>query len=392
MLKLILWILIFLVFYTYAGYGLILVVMNGIKKIFSRKKPDHAAFNELPEVTLLIAAYNERKIVECKMDNTRQLEYPAGKLKIVWITDGSDDDTPALLKKYPEVTVLHQPERQGKTAALNRAVSVISTPFVIFSDANTILLKDAVLKLIEPFSNEKVGCVAGEKRIIRNVTDVAAGAGEGTYWRYEAWLKILESEYSSALAAAGELYAIRTKLYIPVDPDIIIDDFIISLNIARQGFLIKYQPQAIAQESSSLNIREELKRKIRIASGGVQTVFRYPSLLNIFRYGFLSFEFISHKFFRWLLVPLAIPAILILTVLICFSTQWTGSLYIVLLLLQAVFYFFVILGLLLEGRPVRFQAFFLPSYLAIVNYAQYAGFFRFIRKKHNVVWEKARRA
>jgi len=391
MLKLIFWILIFLVFYTYLGYGILLLFLNTIKKFLKRHPADEKSLFEPPEVTLLVAAWNERSIVNQKMQNTRNLTYPKDRLKIVWITDGSSDGTPEVLGNYKEVKVLHQPERQGKTAALNRALKFIDTPFVVFSDANTILRPDSIMRLMEPFSDERVGCVAGEKRITRNYADVAAGAGEGTYWRYEAWLKIQESKYSSALAAAGELYAIRTSLFKPVNPDSIIDDFIISMDIARQGYLIKYQPLAIAEETSSLNIKEELKRKVRIASGAVQTVFRYPFLLNIFRHGFLSFEFISHKFLRWMIVPLAIPLILVLNVIICLSTNFTEHLYTTVLALQSIFYIFVVIGLLLEGKPVRLQFIFLPSYLAIVNYAQYAGFIRYLRKKHNVIWEKARR-
>ncbi len=346
----------------------------------------------LPEVTLLIAAYNEKDTVNAKVENTRKLNYPKEKLKIVWITDGSDDGTPDLLSQYPEIILLHNSERRGKTAALNRALKTIETPFVIFNDANTMLDTESVHHLIAPFSNERVGCVAGEKRIMKNVYEAAAGAGEGAYWQYESILKRLESNFSSALAAAGELYAIRTKLFKPVDPDIIIDDFVISLNIAKQGYLIKYQPKAFAMEHSSANISEELKRKVRIASGAIQTIFRFPSLFNIFLHGFLSIEFISHKVFRWLIVPIAIPLIVLFTILLCIQSQWQNPTYIIILLVQVVFYFFVSLGVLFERKATRWKLLYLPYYLVIINYAQYAGIIRFIRGKHNVVWEKAKRA
>lgn len=389
--KLIFWILIGLIAYTYFGYAILLLLLNGIKRLFFLKRKV-TADNPLPEVTLLIAAYNEKDIIETKVQNTREIHYPPGLLKVVWITDGSDDGTPEILVRYPGIKVLHQSERMGKTAALNRAMKLMETPYVIFSDANTLLDPDAVMKLITLFNIEKVGCVAGEKRIARNIFDVAAGAGEGAYWQYESLLKRLESNFYSALAAAGELYAIRTDLYQPVDPDIIIDDFVISLNIARQGYRIKYQPEAFAIENSSVNIREELKRKIRIASGAMQTMFRFPSLFNFFRYGFLSFEFISHKVLRWLIVPLSIPLILFLNILLCIHTQWQEISYFIVFLLQSLFYFFVVLGILFEGKATRWKVIFLPYYLIIVNYAQYAGMIKFFRRKHNVIWEKAKRA
>ena len=392
MLKLIFWILLILIAYTYFGYAVLLLLLNAFKRLQGKHRNACPLPLPLPEVTLLIAAYNEKDTVGVKVKNTREIKYPGDKLKVIWITDGSDDGTPELLSQYSEIKVFHTPERKGKTAALNRALKVIDTPFVIFSDANTMLDPDAINQLIAPFGDERVGCVAGEKRISKNIYEVAAGAGEGAYWQYESFLKRLESDFLTVLAAAGELYAIRTKLYQPVDPDIIIDDFVISLNIARQGYRIKYQPDAFAMENSSANIREELKRKIRIASGAMQTMFRYPSLFNLFKYGFLSFEFISHKVLRWLLVPIAIPLILVLSVALCIQTQWQEPVYIIILLMQALFYFFVLLGIIFERRATRWRIVFLPFYLVIINYAQYAGILKFLRGKHNVVWEKAKRA
>ena len=193
-LKLIFWILIGLIAYTYFGYAILLLLLNGIKRLFFLKRKV-TADNPLPEVTLLIAAYNEKDIIETKVQNTREIHYPPGLLKVVWITDGSDDGTPEILVRYPGIKVLHQSERMGKTAALNRAMKLMETPYVIFSDANTLLDPDAVMKLITLFNIEKVGCVAGEKRIARNIFDVAAGAGEGAYWQYESLLKRLESNF-----------------------------------------------------------------------------------------------------------------------------------------------------------------------------------------------------
>ena len=345
-----------------------------------------------PEVTLLIAAYNEIKNVPVKISNTAQLDYPPEKLKVIWITDGSDDGTPELLKQHPGHLVLHQQERAGKTAALNRAMKYVTTPFVVFCDANTLLDRMALRRLMVHFSDTRVGCVAGEKRISRNKANNAAGSGEGAYWQYESLIKQLESRLYSTLAAAGELYAIRSNLYTEADPDSIIDDFVISVKIAMSGFRIKYAPDAFTLESPSVNIHEELKRKIRIASGGFQTIIRFPGMLNILRYGLLSFEFISHKALRWLLVPVCIPAILILNGIICFQQYPDFSLYSVVLLLQGIFYAFVILGFAIEKQPLRFRIFFLPYYLIIMNYAQMAGIVRYISKKQTVVWEKSLRA
>jgi biofilm PGA synthesis N-glycosyltransferase PgaC len=391
MLKAIFWILLALIVYTYIGYALFLLILNGIKSLFYRIRPKSLLSNDLPTVTLLIACYNEREIIEGKMKNCYAIDYPSDKLKILWITDGSDDGSPEFLSHYNDVTVLHEPERKGKTAALNRAMKFVSTPFVVFSDANTMLDKSAVKILLSHFTDDSIGCVAGEKRIAGNISDTAAGAGEGAYWRYESYIKRLESGLHSALAAAGELYAMRTSLFVPVDPDSIIDDFVISSTITLSGYRILYAPEAYALESPSMNIREELKRKIRIASGGIQTIIKFPSLLNIFRHPLLSFEFISHKVLRWLIVPFAIPLLLLLNIYICLSDEPVLPLYIILLLAQLFFYFLAIIGLIAEVIESKARTIFLPYYIIIMNYAQVAGLIRYLKRKHTVVWEKAKR-
>jgi cellulose synthase/poly-beta-1,6-N-acetylglucosamine synthase-like glycosyltransferase len=392
MLKLIFWILASVILYTYVGYPLLLLMMTLIKHLLLPNQRTGKQTEYLPEVTLLIAAFNEKDFIEQKMRNSRAIDYPDKKLTIAWVTDGSDDGTPELLEKYPEIRVLHEPERKGKTAALNRAMEYIKTPFVVFNDANTMLDSQALKRMMIHFDDRKVGCVSGEKRIVKSPADTAAGSGEGAYWKYESFIKQLESKLYTALAAAGELYAIRSKLFVKAEPDSIIDDFVISIRIALAGYTIKYAPDAFALETPSLNINEELKRKIRIASGGFQTLFRYPGLLNIFRHGLLSFEFISHKVLRWLLVPLAIPSILMLNIWICLFSHWNEPSFMVLLLVQAAFYTLVLLGWFVERSPVKYRFIYLPYYIIIMNYAQIAGLVRYLRRKHNVVWEKARRA
>ncbi len=165
MIEIIFWILLIIVFYTYIGYGIVLFILVKIKELFIVKNQNIRVSEEFPDVTLLIAAYNEEAVITKKMKNSHELSYPEGRLKIVWITDGSNDGTNKLLNDYKDVKILFEPERKGKTAALNRAISFIETPFVVFSDANTMLNKDALLNLIKPFENDSIGCVAGEKRI-----------------------------------------------------------------------------------------------------------------------------------------------------------------------------------------------------------------------------------
>lgn len=380
------WAFLLLIVYTYIGYGVVLYGMVLIKRMIKgRPKPADPGFE--PEVTLLVAAYNEKDYVAQKVKNSLSLNYPAHKVHQIWVTDGSDDGTPDMLKQYPGLTVLHQPERRGKIAAMNRAVTHVKTPIAIFSDANTDLGVDSIRHIVALFSDSRVGCVSGEKRIATGDSEAAAAAGEGIYWKYESTLKKWDAELYSVVGAAGELFAVKTELYKPVEGDTLLDDFIISLRIAMQGYTIQYNPEAYAIEKASANVKEELKRKIRIAAGGIQSVVRLAPLLNIFKYGLLSFQYISHRVLRWTITPLALLLVLIFNALLYNHSP----LYNYLLYAQAAFYAAAMLGWYLETKKIKLKILFIPYYFFIMNYAVYRGFFRYIKGKQSVSWERAKR-
>lgn len=382
------WIVFGIIFYTYLGYGIVLFILLKIKRLFKRKQNIVLQENELPDVTLLIAAYNEEDYVKQKVENTRSLNYPPHKLHQMWVTDGSNDETPVLLAEYKDIIVLHKPERAGKIAAMNRAVKFVDTPIVVFSDANTLLGKDSIRRIAEMFADPKVGCVSGEKRIFNADTEAASAAGEGMYWKYESTLKRWDAELYSAVGAAGELFAIRTELFNEVEPDTLLDDFIISLRVAMRGYKIDYDPDAYAIETASANVKEELKRKIRIAAGGIQSVIRLYPLLNFFKYGILSFQYISHRVLRWTITPLALVALLILNAILIPLSDF----YFTIFVLQLIFYFSALLGWVLENKKLKVKILFIPYYFFIMNYAVFMGFGRFIKKSQSVNWERAKRA
>lgn len=390
--KILFWLFLFTIFYAYIGYGLLLFIIIKIKRLLLRpKKASENLFYE-PEVTLFCTAYNERNYVEMKMENSLSLDYPAHKLQHLWVTDGSDDGTPEFLANYPQVQVQHQAERAGKVAAMNRGMRFVNTPLVIFSDGNTLLGKESVRCIVKLFQDPKVGCVSGEKRVMQKEKDSAV-ATEGFYWKYESKLKKWDSELYSVVGAAGELFAIRTGLFRPVETDTILDDFIISLEIAKQGYTVKYDPEAYAMETASADIKNELKRKVRIAAGGIQSIVRLKELLNIFRYGILSFQYISHRVLRWTLAPLGLFIVLVLNLLLVFKNgfqPFTG-IYHWLLAGQALFYLAAIAGWFLENRKVKIKALFIPYYFLMMNLAVYLGFFRYIKGGQSVKWEKAKR-
>ncbi|TYA78493.1 glycosyltransferase family 2 protein [Seonamhaeicola marinus] len=392
-LKIIFWTLLFIVVYTYVGYGMLLYLIIKIRRILKIGKKVKVDTSYEPEVTLFIAAYNEKDYVEAKMKNTLALDYPKDKLNVVWVTDGSDDGTPDLVKGYPNTTVHHLDARNGKIGAMNRGMEFVKTPIVIFSDANTNLGKESIRRIVNLFSNPKVGCVSGEKRITDKESDVASGAGEGIYWKYESTLKKWDAELYSVVGAAGELFAIRTELYRHVEKDTLLDDFIISLRVAQDGYTIQYDPEAYAIESASANVKEELKRKIRISAGGIQSVVRLSALLNVFKYGTLSFQYISHRVLRWTLTPLCLILLIPVSSVLAFNEGILEfGLYSVLFWLQVLFYVGALFGWLLENISIKVKLLFVPYYFFIMNLSVVLGFFRYMKKTQTVNWERAQRA
>lgn len=392
--EIIFWISLIIVFYTYLGYGILLYILVKIKECFRKTVVvPMPADNSLPDLTLFIAAYNEEAVVDEKMRNSLELDYPTEKLHIFWVTDGSNDRTNELLAKWPQATVIYQPERQGKTAALNRGMQFVKTPLVVFTDANTHINREALREIVHAFANPKVGCVAGEKRIAVLAKDNAASGGEGIYWKYESTLKKLDSRLYSAAGAAGELFAIRSELFEEMATDTLLDDFILSLRIVMRGYTIAYCADAYATESGSADMREEEKRKVRIAAGGLQSIWRLRPLLNPFRYGIFSFQYVSHRVLRWSLTPILLFLLLPLNTILIFTTD-SPLFYAVIWLLQALFYLMGSWGYYLSTKHIKNKILFIPYYFLFMNVNVIRGINYLRKRKGNAsgAWEKARRA
>ena len=392
-LEIIFWFALFMVFYTYLGYGIVLYALVKLKELFVKPvkrvlPPD----SDLPEVTLFITAFNEEDVVDEKMENSLALDYPADKLRIVWVTDGSDDGTNDRLQTRwnGKATVYFQPKRQGKTAAMTRGMTLVRTPLVVFTDANTMVNSEAIREIVLAFQNPKVGCVAGEKRIAVQTKDGAAAGGEGIYWKYESKLKELDYRLYSAVGAAGELFAVRRGLWQTLPEETLLDDFVCSMLIAAQGYKIAYCKEAYALETPSADMGEEGKRKKRIAAGGLQSVWRLRKLLNPFRYGVLWFQYVSHRVLRWTLTPVVLVALLPLNV----ALLWSGhpTLYAVTLGLQCAFYLAALAGRTLERSGRRSRLLFIPYYFLFMNLNVFRGTAYLATHRGRGAWEKAKRA
>lgn len=381
------WIGIAVVLYSYIGYGILLYILVKIKKAISNVIRFDPNFE--PPVALVVPCFNEADYIEDKILNSLQLAYPKDKLQLIFISDGSNDDTYERAKKYPEVLALHEPARNGKAAAMNRAMQYVKAPIVVFCDANTDLNPEAIKEMVKHYTDPGVGAVTGEKRIITKDKENASGAGEGIYWKYESFLKQLDSDFYTIVGAAGELMSYRTELFKPLPKDTLLDDLMQSMLIATDGYRVIYEKNAYAAETPSANVREELKRKVRIAAGAFQSMARLPKAFNFIGNFKVSFLFVSHRVLRWTLAPLSLLLLFLINIPLALDAS---TLYKLLMAGQIVFYGLAFLGWYLANKQIKVKALFVPYYFFIMNLCMYLGFVRFIRGKQSANWERAKRA
>ena len=391
-LKILFWAMLLIVFYTYIGYGILLYIIIRLKRFF-RGKPREAVLppdEELPDMTLLICAYNEEDVVAEKMKNTLSIDYPKDKFRIMWVTDGSNDHTNELLKAYPEVDIVFSPERRGKSAALKHGLRELKTRYVAFTDANTMLNPGAMKEIARQFMDPTVGCVSGEKRVMAKKDGDMAAEGEGLYWRYESTLKRWDSELYSTMGAAGELYAIDPTLVREVPDEALLDDFMMSMYVVEAGKRIAYAPDAYAQEYGSANIFEESKRKRRIAAGGLQSIWWLRRMLNPMRQPLVTFQYVSHRVLRWSVTPVAMIILLIVNGLL--SIMGAGLFYDIILILQILFYTMALIGWLSSRYGHKNKILYTIYYFVFMNINVFRGMAYLRTHGKSGAWEKAKRS
>ena len=391
-LKILFWAMLLIVFYTYLGYGILLYIIIRLKRLFWGK-PQEAVLppdEELPDMTLLICAYNEEDVVAEKMKNTLAIDYPKDKFRIMWVTDGSNDHTNELLKAYPEVDIVFSPERRGKSAALKHGLRELKTRYVAFTDANTMLNAGALKEIARQFMDPTVGCVSGEKRVIAKKDGDMAAKGEGLYWKYESTLKRWDSELYSTMGAAGELYAMDPTLVREVPDEALLDDFMMSMYVVQAGKRIAYAPDAYAQEYGSANIFEESKRKRRIAAGGLQSIWWLRSMLNPLHQPLVTFQYVSHRVLRWSITPVAM--IILLAINIILALMGAGLFYSIFLALQLLFYLIALIGWISSRYGHRNKILYTIYYFVFMNINVFRGMAYLRTHGKSGAWEKAKRS
>jgi cellulose synthase/poly-beta-1,6-N-acetylglucosamine synthase-like glycosyltransferase len=382
------WFSLVILFYTYAGYpGLVML----LARIFGREPRRQ---NVTPAVSLLIPAYNEEAHIERKLLNSLALDYPRDRLEIVVASDGSTDRTDAIVKRFHAqgVRLLQMRENIGKSAMLTRAMPLLRGEIVVFSDVTSELEPIALRRLVRNFADRRVGCVSGSYKLITADIQHPASSiqlpadlrahGEGLYWKYETFLKRQESRLHSILGAHGAFYAIRKSLFVRLEEASINDDYLIPMRIVSQGYRAVYEPSAVAWELELASIEGEFSRRRRIAAGNCQQIVTLRNLLSPF-HGWVALCFFSHKVLRTL-APLFMVALLV-------SSLWLPApLSAAALGAQAAFYLSAAAGYVCQrqGRSVRWLS--PPLYFCLGNLAMLAGLLKFCFSRQPLAWERAR--
>ena len=359
------------VFYTYAGYPFTLLAL----RLFVRRPVRRARV--LPSVSLLIPAYNESRVVDRKIRNALELDYPAERLEVVVASDGSSDDTVAIAERLADgrrVRVLAYPCNRGKMATLNASVPYLTGDIIVFSDAPALLYPDALRRLVQSFADPDVGAVSGRYTVVQ-AEEVNTGASEDLYWKYETSLKELESDLASTLGAHGHLYAIRRELYPYPAPNTINDDYVIFVSVLAKGYRAVYDTSAIVYEEA----REMagFRRRVRIVAGNIQQLREIRPLIRPLR-PLPLFFFVSHKLGR-LMVPLFLVAAIIANVFLL-----TRPFYRATLCGQALFFLLAGWGALRRLRP---KILMLPFYFSMINAATFLGFYYALTRRRGMAWE-----
>jgi len=363
------------VFHSYAGYPISLWLISLFRK---DRTTEEAA---LPSVTMVITAHNEEKRIASKLENTLTLTYPKEKLQILVASDGSTDGTNSIVAEKAEqgIELLALETRGGKESAQKEAVAAARGDIIVFSDVATILDPFGLERIVAGFADPTIGCISSEDCLIDKD---GLPSGEGMYVQYEMWLRRLESKVNSLVGLSGSFFAARREVCMDFSANMQ-SDFRTLLNSMKMGLRGVIEPQAVGYYQDIADSSKEFDRKIRTVVRGLTVFFRHVELLNIFRYGFFSYQLFCHKLLRWLVPFLLIVSLLASTIMASHSSLFFG-----LLAAQLIFYAIAAAGILGEFDSAIIR---IPGYFVTVNASIFVAWWRYLRKERIVMWNPSDR-
>ena len=373
--KLMFWVSIVVIIYAYIGYPILAYLLS-----LFYKKPIHGKYM-YPEVSILVAAHNEEVNIKKKIVSLLALDYPEERLEILIGSDGSTDRTNEIVSKFinGKIRLYVQNQRQGKPAMLNMLVKETKGEILVFTDARQRLDKDSLKELVKNFGDARVGSVSSALFYENENQDIKTGTGVGLYWKYEKFIRHSESRKGSMLGATGALYAIRKELFSFLPQDLLLDDVYIPMKIVEKGFRAVFEPKAIVYDIVFENPQDEFVRRTRTLAGNFQLFYYLRHLFNPLK-GKISWQFFSHKFLR-LTVPFMLGLFFISNLALT-----NNGIYKIIFWLQCLFYLLAALGLIFKQKTKILDV---PYMFCLMNTAALAGFFQFITRSHNVLWQKA---
>jgi cellulose synthase/poly-beta-1,6-N-acetylglucosamine synthase-like glycosyltransferase len=371
-----------LIIHSFFFYPVILILLNRLKSSIHSIKE-----NQNKSLSILIAAYNEEKVIKDRIENLAEQNYDFEKVEVFVGSDNSKDKTDEILlelsQKFKWLKFFSYKQRGGKAGVLNKLINEAKNEIIVFTDANTIFDKDVLKNLVKYFDNNDIGGVCG-KLILKS--EDSDDNEESRYWSYETMIKQVEGDLGISIAANGGIFAIRKELYTQIPTEkAVTDDLFLSLKVLSKGYKFAYASDARAYENTANSLNEEMQRKIRFSATNFQTLLACKDLL-FHKNLLLSYAFWSHKVIRWFLPLLLIFIFISNYLLISF-----GSFYNLFFILQVIFYAFSFIGFILYKFKIRFMIFTLPYYFYLSNYALVMGFIKFIKGQNSVIWESTKR-
>lgn len=372
--QIVFWVVLFLIVHCYL---LFTVTLPFVSELFRRKRDIASDGFELPTVSILISAFNEEAVIERKIQNILDVDYPKEKLEVLIGDDGSADRTAEIVARYADqgITLVKAPKNAGKAAMLNRLHGIAKNEILLLCDANTMFFPNVVRKLVQPFADVKIGCVCGHL-ILSDKSGSILGRGESSYWDLESEIKKFEGALDRLVGGNGALYAIRRDLYteLPVKKSVM-DDFFIATKVLQKGFHCTFVDSAIGTEQTSKESSGEFRRKVRIGRANFNFLFSYLPLLNPLR-PLTAYLFFSHKILRWfsphLLIILYVASALLLT---------SGLVY-------QIFFGLMTLGFMVALTRIVPSAY----YFLLMNYAMLKGFFLAFTREKSGGWAREARS
>jgi cellulose synthase/poly-beta-1,6-N-acetylglucosamine synthase-like glycosyltransferase len=376
--KVVFWIAALLLFYVYAGYPLLLAIIG----LFVRSRRPEPGY--CPQLSVLIAAYNEEEAIARKIEQTLALEYPAEKLEVLVLSDCSTDRTDEIVSSFPDkrVRLVRMTDRRGKTRAQNQGIKEATGEVIVFSDATAVYQSKALLYMACNYQDASVGAVSGRYQYFDPTGQSATGLGSVAFWNYENLIKKMQSRIRTITGCCGCIYSVRKTAYTELPADII-SDLVQPLQAIKKGYRVVFEDRALAYEETTQSTSEEFAMRVRVVTRAMRGLLSVSDLLQPWKFAWTAFQLWSHKIMRWM-VPLFLIVLLAANMMLLDLPSYR-----LILALQLFFYAAALLNMLLplhrQWKPLG-----IPLFFCTLNAAALVSMVEICRGRKYVTWQTVR--